>query len=235
MNRLIKTVIAAAAIAAVAPVTAGDIEEEEGVVGWTPVAIGLATPVQLPWGIDKWDVFGLDVNLFYTDTPKMYGLGVGGLGMTTRQDLIGVGVGGLFNYAAADVYGLRASLGANICRGTVYGFDAGLVSYHHIVRGVNAAFLGGLYDQLYGVQASLVVNFAREMNYGLSATLGANIAHTAYGCQAALVFNHANLLHGAQIGLINFADECEWGFQVGLINVIMSNKIKVLPIVNGYF
>ena len=234
MNRLIKTGIAALAIAAIAPAFADDVEEE-GVVGWTPIALGLATPVQLPWGIERWDVFGLDVNLFYTDTPKMYGLGVGGLGMTTRDDLIGVGVGGLFNYASRDVYGFRATLGANICRGTVYGLDAGLVSYHHIVRGVNAEFLGGLYDELYGVQASLVVNFAREMNYGWSAALGANIAHRSYGCQTALVFNHANVLNGCQVALINFADECEWGFQVGLINVIMSNKVKVLPIVNGYF
>lgn len=234
MNRMIKTGVAALAIAAMAPAFAEDVEEE-GVVGWTPVAIGLATPVQLPWGINRWDVFGLDVNLFYTDTPKMYGLGVGGLAMTTRDDLIGVGVGGLFNYASRDVYGLRATLGANICRGTVYGVDAGLVSYHHTVRGVNLALLGGLYDELYGVQASLVVNFAREINYGWSATIGANIAHRSYGCQSALVFNHANVLNGCQIALINFADECEWGFQVGLINVIMSNKVKVLPIVNGYF
>ena len=66
-------------------------------------------------------------------------------------------------------------------------------------------------------------------------SIGANIAEKAYGCQTAIVFNHASLLHGCQIALINFADECEWGFQIGLINVIMSNKLKVLPIVNGYF
>lgn len=234
MNRLMKTGIAALAIAAITPAFADDVEEE-GVVGWTPLAIGLATPVQLPWGIERWDVFGLDVNLFYTDAPKMYGIGVGGLGLTTRDDLIGLGVGGLFNYASADVYGLRATLGANICRGTVYGADLGAFSYHHIMRGVDLELLGSIYDELYGVEASLVVNFAREMSYGWTAALGANIAEKAYGCQTAIVFNHASLLHGCQIALINFADECEWGFQIGLINVIMSNKLKVLPIVNGYF
>ena len=234
MNRLMKTGIAALAIAAITPAFADDVEEE-GVVGWTPLAIGLATPVQLPWGIERWDVFGLDVNLFYTDAPKMYGIGVGGLGLTTRDDLIGLGVGGLFNYASADVYGLRATLGANNCRGTVYGADLGAFSYHHIMRGVDLELLGSIYDELYGVEASLVVNFAREMSYGWTAALGANIAEKAYGCQTAIVFNHASLLHGCQIALINFADECEWGFQIGLINVIMSNKLKVLPIVNGYF
>ncbi len=234
MNRLIKSVIAALAIAAVSPAFADDVEDE-GVVGWTPLALGIATPVQLPWGIEKWDVFGLDANFLYSDAPKMYGLGVGGLGLTTRDDMIGLGVGGLFNYASRDVYGLRATLGANISRGTVYGLEAGLVSYHHIVRGVNAEFLGGLYDELYGVQASILVNAAREMSYGWTVAGGVNIAHKAYGCQTAFVFNHANILHGCQIALINFADECEWGFQIGVINVIMSNKLKVLPIVNGYF
>ena len=31
--------------------------------GWSVIALGLATPVQLPWGIEKWDIFGLDLNL----------------------------------------------------------------------------------------------------------------------------------------------------------------------------
>ena len=41
--------------------------------GWSALAIGLATPVQLPWGIEKWDIFGLDLNLGYSDSMKMYG------------------------------------------------------------------------------------------------------------------------------------------------------------------
>ena len=31
--------------------------------GWSVIAFGLATPVQLPWGIEKWDIFGLDLNV----------------------------------------------------------------------------------------------------------------------------------------------------------------------------
>ena len=41
--------------------------------GWSALALGLATPVQLPWGIEKWDIFGLDLNLGYSDSMKMYG------------------------------------------------------------------------------------------------------------------------------------------------------------------
>ena len=234
MNRLFKTVVAALAIAAVSPAFA-DEAEDEGVVGWTPLAIGLATPVQLPWGIDRWDVFGLDLNLLYSDAPKMYGIGVGGLGLTTRNDLMGLGVSGLCNFALEDVYGLRATIGANICRGTVYGFEAGCFGYHKAMRGIDIEFLGGICDEMYGIQAGLVVNFAREMSYGWTIAGGVNIADKAYGCQSAIVFNHAGLLHGCQIGIVNFADECEWGFQIGLVNIIMSNRLKVLPIVNGYF
>ena len=49
------------------------------------------------------------------------------------------------------------------------------------------------------------------------------------------MFNYTDELHGCQIALVNFARECPWGFQIGLVNIIMDNKIKVLPIVNGYF
>ncbi len=40
--------LAALALAAVTPAFAQEVEEEEGPIGFTPVAIGLATPVQLP-------------------------------------------------------------------------------------------------------------------------------------------------------------------------------------------
>jgi hypothetical protein len=62
-----------------------------------------------------------------------------------------------------------------------------------------------------------------------------NLAEKAYGCQVAGVFNMTDELHGCQIGLVNYARECPWGFQIGLVNLIMDNKVKVLPFVNGYF
>ena len=80
MNKMLKIGVAALAISAVCPAFADQVEEEveSSVIGFTPVAIGLATPVQLPWGINRWDVFGLDFNLFYSDAPKMYGVDFGG-------------------------------------------------------------------------------------------------------------------------------------------------------------
>ena len=72
MKNPVKFGLAALALAAVLPASAAEVEveEDEGAVGWTPIAFGLASPVQLPWGRAQWDVFGLDLNILYSDAPK---------------------------------------------------------------------------------------------------------------------------------------------------------------------
>ena len=154
MNRMLKFGLTAIALAAVAPAYAEDIEEEEpeGPIGWTPVAIGLATPVQLPWGLNRWDVFGLDVNLFYTDAPKLYGIGVGGLAELTRDRAIGLLVGGLANVAFDDVYGMRATLGLNYCSKSVYGAEVGLVGFRDTLHGLDVQLLGAYQSAVCGMQ-----------------------------------------------------------------------------------
>ena len=92
MKKTVKFGLAAFAIAASASVFAqnADVEieneNEYEAIGWTPVAFGLASPVQLPWGCHKWDVFGLDISAIWADNCKMYGLGVSGIAMATRGD-----------------------------------------------------------------------------------------------------------------------------------------------------
>ena len=76
MNKFTKTIIAALVFAVAVPSIAVAEEEEEGPIGWTPFAISLASPVQLPWGIGNWDIFGIDLGLFYNDVWHMYGLDV---------------------------------------------------------------------------------------------------------------------------------------------------------------
>lgn len=235
MNRMLKIGFAALALAAVSPAFAQEEEIAEGPVGWTPVAIGLATPVQLPWGLDRWDVFGLDVNLLYSDAPKMYGIDVGGLAATTRDDMAGILVSGLFNLACKDVYGLRATLGLNMCARTVYGIQAGLADYSMEVKGLDVNFLGGITREVCGLQVSGLANVTAVESYGCTIAGITNLAKTAYGLQLAILFNMTDELHGCQIGLVNYVDYCPNGFQIGLVNIIMSNKVKVLPIVNGYF
>lgn len=235
MNRFVKVGIAALALAVVSPAVAQEAEVEDGAVGWTPFAIGLVSPVQLPWGCAQWDVFGLDLGLLYMDNAKVYGIGVNGIAGRNRGDVMGLYVSGLCNYTEADVYGIRTTLGVNIAKGSGYGLEAAGFSYRKNFQGIDCNFLGAMQEKIVGLQLGGLANVSRVQSYGLTCALGVNIATTAYGCQVAGIFNMTEELHGAQIGVVNFAEQCPWGFQVGLVNIIMDNTIKVLPIVNGYF
>ena len=238
MNKSIKYGFAALAMAAcVSAYAQEEVAEEEGAIGWTPIAVGLASPVQLPWGSATWDVFGLDLGVVWADAPKMYGLGVSGIAMATRDDLCGLQASGLCNWATKNVYGMRATIGANVTFGETKGVDLGMFGYREgEFWGWETEFIGNYTVKNYwGVGIAGLINLTTEQSYGCMVAVGGNMAKTAYGAQIAGVFNFTDELHGAQVGLINFARECPWGFQVGLVNLIMDNKVKVLPIVNGYF
>ena len=236
MNKFTKIVAAAAVLAFAVPSFAAEAaeEEEEGPVGWTPFAISLASPVQLPWGIGNWDVFGIDLGLFYNDVWHMYGLDLA-LATTVRGDTRSLVLSGVFNYASRDVYAIRGTIGANIVAGTLYGMDIGGFGYHNEIYGIDIELVGTMQRRITGFDAAAIFNLTEIESCGCNVAIGVNMAKTAYGCQIAGVFNYTDELHGCQIGLVNFARECPWGFQIGLANIIMDNKIKVLPIVNGYF
>lgn len=218
--------------AAVEEAPAGDPE----VVGWSPLAIGIASPVQLPWGRARWDVYGLDLNLFYTEAPTIYGIGFGGLASVARDNVAGVLISGLFNFVADDTYGAEVSLISNLNRGKTYGFSADCIGMATDFYGLKADLVGGgVKNKMYGWQLAGVANACGGSVWGAQTALIANIAPDMHGLQAALVFNMAGTLNGAQIGLVNFTDDCQAGFQIGLVNIIMSNVLKVCPIANGYF
>ena len=155
MKQSIKFGIIAFALAAVSSAYAADAETESEyeAIGWTPVEIGLASPVQLPWGCHQWDIFGLGLNVIWNDAPKMYGLGIGGIAMATRNDMCGLQIGGLCNWATEDVYGLRLTIGGNITFGTTYGSDIGLFAYRDgDMWGFDAEFIGSYQKRFWGVQ-----------------------------------------------------------------------------------
>lgn len=236
MNRITKLGVAAFVAAATALSSFAESNEDGiDVVGYTPVAFGIASPVQLPWGHCNWDVFGLDLNLLYSGSAKVYGLGIGGLANQTVNNMYGVEIGGLLNYNRRDVGGVRVTCGANVCMGTVYGVDIGLFGLRKDVWGLDISAIGSLQDNITGVQIGGLANVARVQSYGWNVAVGVNLSPVAYGWQLAGILNMTEELHGCQLGLVNYADNCEWGFQIGLVNIIMSNKIKVLPIVNAYF
>ena len=236
MNKCMKVGLVAAALSAVVPAFAdAEIEEEEeGAVGWTPFALSLASPVQLPWGSHKWDVFGLNLGIIWTDAPKMYGLDVTGIASASRDDLKGLKVSGLCNWNSADVYGMRVTLGCNYCAGTEYGWDTGLFAVREAMWGVDVEFVGSYQEEFHGVQVAGLANVSKSLCYGAGLAMGCNWAPKMYGFDLA-IFNYTKELHGFQLGVVNYAAECPWGMQIGLVNIIMDNSWPVLPIVNFYF
>jgi hypothetical protein len=238
MNKAFKLGFVALSIIASVPAMA-EAEKEvvyDGAVGWTPIAVGIASPLQLPWGRARWDVFGIDCNLFYSDAPKMYGVGVGGIAMATRDDLMGVQASALCNWASADVYGVRATIGANIAFGDTYGIEAGSIAYRPAdFWGVDANLLGAYQNNVNGLQVAGLATVTKDQSYGMNAALFGNYADVAYGLQLGLIINYTAELHGCQISFVNIAQECPWGFQIGLVNIILDNAIPVLPFVNCYF
>ena len=195
MNQKIKVGVAAFALTAVVSVFAADVEAEEAeaqetqAVGWTPFALSIASPVQLPWGLAKWDVFGLDLGIFYNDSPNVYGLDVS-LANTVREEFAGLALGGLFNFSQGDAYGMRGTLGVNMSNASVYGFDAGGIGIHRNIYGVDAELVCGIQENIVGAQFSLICNLTKEESYGATFS-GVNIAKTAYGAQVGFLYNHA--------------------------------------------
>ena len=240
MKKSVKFGIVALALAAVVPSFAenADVETESEyeAIGWTPIAVSLCSPVQIPWGSHTWDVFGLNLGILWSDTPKMYGLGLGTLAMANRDDVMGLETTAFCNWATKDVYGMRVTLGANIAFGTTYGVDMGAFAYRPgDMWGWDTEFLGTYTKNAWGLQVAGLINLTTEQSYGCSIAVGGNMAKCAYGCQVGGIFNFTDELHGAQVGIVNFAKECPWGFQVGIVNIIMENVIPVLPIVNASF
>ena len=240
MKKSVKFGFVALALAAAVPAFAEnadvEVENEYEAIGWTPIAVSLCSPVQVPWGSHTWDVFGLNLGILWSDTPKMYGLGLGTIAMANRDDMFGLGLTACCNWNTKDVYGMRVTPGANIAFGTIYGVDVGAFSYRPgEMWGWDTEFLGNYGSKFWGLQIGGLINLSTEQSYGCSLAVGGNMAKIAYGCQMAAIFNFTEELHGAQIGIVNFAKECPWGFQIGLVNIIMENVIPVLPIVNASF
>lgn len=236
-----KLAFAVAAIAACATVLAAEETSAEttadtqglGAIGWTPVQVGLFAPVSIPWGCD-WDVKGFDLDLFYMEAVKLQGFGISGIASRVRDRQDGVLVSLACNWNEADVYGVGVTLGANLRFGDVYGIDVASFGMRNMMKGADFNLIASYQKEFTGWQTSCICNFTEGSCTSASFSLGLNMARVETGLQAATI-NTADELNGVQIGIVNIAHECPWGLQVGLINIILDNKVKILPIVNGYF
>ena len=232
----VKFVLAAAALAAFTSATAAEPSTEGqgvGAIGWTPVQVGLFAPVSLPWGFD-WDVKGFDLDIFYMETVKLQGFGVSGIASRNRDNLDGLLVSGLCNWHDKDVRGVAATIGADLCFGDFYGINISSFGLRNLMKGMDVNLIGSYQKNFVGWQTSCICNFTENDCTGASFALALNMAKVETGFQAAFI-NSAAELHGVQIGIINVAQECPWGLQIGLINIILDNRVKILPLVNGYF
>ena len=235
-----KLVLATAAMAASITVFAAESAADNGTegqgvgaIGWTPVQVGIFAPVSIPWGFD-WDVKGFDLDLFYIETVKLQGLGISGIASRVRDGQDGLLISGVCNWTDADVRGIDITLGANLGFGDVYGVSIATFGMRNLMKGVDVNLLAACQKDFVGWQTSGVCNFTEGTCVGASFALALNMAKIEKGLQVATI-NSAEELHGVQIGAINIAHECPWGLQIGVINIILDNKVKILPIVNGYF
>ncbi len=215
--------------------TASEIDYGPKSYGWTCIALGVATPVQLPWGIDKWDVFGVDFNLGYSDAPRMYGWQFALGANTARKDFGGVATALGFNFSNKDAYGLDLAL-FNMNNLEYYGVCVDAFAMNREFYGLSVDLLGNMTDKQFGgLEVAGLANVNDGDMYGVAAAIGANLTRRVHGLAVAGIYNQTDLLWGCQIGLVNMAFKCDHGFQIGLINVIMDNQVPFLPIVNGFF
>ena len=225
---------------AVQPVLAQEAEKEYAGApdaksyGYTVLAVGLATPATLPWGFD-WDIFGLDVNLLYSDCNKMYGIEVGGLANVARLDMYGIQAAAAFNLANRDAVGIMASC-FNMCNRTAYGLSVDVLGMNREFEGLSVDGLMSMTDaSFYGLDVAGLANAVREDMWGWQIAIGATFARRVHGLQTSVVLNMTDELRGAQVGVVNYAATASAGFQVGIVNLIMDNQVPFIPIFNCYF
>lgn len=166
----------------------------------SPVAIGIAPPVQFP--ADDYTITGLRFSLLWGKHRDLYGLDFGLLGNVTSQAFTGMAASGIFNITrgTTTIIGLQLAglTNINTNKTDVYGVQFAL--------GLNSNEASGNFS---GLQMALV-NLSPHANiYGLQVGLY-NKAQEVYGLQIGIVNSTANL-HGIQIGLVNFNDKGIFG------------------------
>lgn len=204
--------------------------------GYTPIALGIATPVQIPWGF-TWDVYALDASFFYADANEVTGLEISLGGCVSRTYMAGAQISGLCNYSDGDVYGLQTAIAC--VTDDVYGLQTSAFAMGKSMYGLQAGLLGTVSEgDLYGVRAAGLANVSmgESLSCGVELAGLANVSRKVEGFQGAIGCNYAENLHGFQLAIVNYAQSSSTSaVQIGLVNIIRDNVVPVLPIVNGCF
>ena len=211
---------------------------------WSPLGIGLAAPIQLPFMSS--DVYGLRIGGFLGYNHDVYGLDCGVCGICgggfrgiqldafswTEGDVYGVQVGAIANVVAGRQISLQVGA-VNVVWGDAAGVQLGLVNYDADFAGVQ---FGGILNwnnaTSYGFEVGLV-NANQEEYFGCAIGALVNYSDSFKGFGCGLV-NVAYDVTGCQLGLVNACDRMH-GVQIGLVNMICESKLPIMTIMNASF
>lgn len=216
---------------------------------WTPLQLAVWEPIQLfP---EKFDVYGIRMNLVYGSNQNLTGLDIGGVNVVAEKQtggqlgLINIsenslgGCAGLMNYTS-NLCGMQFGL-LNTAQNSLSGLQAGFfLNLTDFVRGfqLHWGILGNGAVRVDGAQLVSLVgyNLTDELNGVQMAMLGFNFtAENAYGVQFAMLYNYARNMKGVQFALVNACESLS-GVQIGLVNVIRKDdKMSIMPLLNFRF
>lgn len=211
---------------------------------WSPVGIGLAAPIQLPYMTT--DVYGLRLGGFFGANNDVYGLDLG-VAEYSAGDFAGLQASAL-SWTQGRCYGVQLAAFANVVREQLFALQMAPVNVDwDESTGVQFGCVN--YDNSFvGIEVGALINWNCRMSYGLEVStinanqeefLGAafgglvNYAQTFTGFACGLV-NVAYDVTGCQLGLINACDRMH-GVQIGLLNLINESKLPVMVIANAAF
>ena len=233
-----KTLFAAVLAAGVV----GFAKADDRAWAWSPLGIGIAAPVQLPF-VDS-DIYGLRLGGFFGWNAEMFGLDASVVSLET-ENMAGIQCAA-FTWTSESAYGIQGSLVANVVDGNVYGLQAsavnvdwgdvwgaqlGIVDYCNSFHGIQLSALNWNNMTSHGGQAA-VVNANQDEFVGFSAGV-INYSMKSTGCQLG-VFNFADSMTGCQIGVINAAQRAR-GVQIGFINMICEAPLPIMIVANTSF
>lgn len=234
-----KKALFAAVLAAGAAGLAG---AEERAWDWSPLGIGIAAPLQIPFtdsdvcgirlgGFFSWnaDMFGVDAGVVSLETGSMAGIQWSAF-TWTAEGAYGVQCAGLANVVDGNVYGIQVAP-VNVDWSDVWGLQVGLVDYCGSFNGIQFAGMNWNNTPSYGWQTALV-NANQEEFAGLSAG-AVNYSTRLVGCQVGLV-NCADSSTGLQVGVVNAAQRAH-GVQIGFVNMICEGPLPVMVVANASF
>lgn len=211
---------------------------------WSPLGIGLAAPLQLPFM--ESDVYGLRFGGFLGYNNDVYGIDAG-IAELCSDSFAGLQVAAL-SWTEGDAYGVQCSAFGNVVCGNAYGLQAGLVNtVWDDAYGVQLGLVNYTVSY-FGVQLAGVINWNNTPSKGLQislingnqdefsgASIGAlvNYGERYTGCQIGFV-NATYDMTGFQLGVFNACDHMH-GVQIGLANLICESRLPLMVLMNAWF